>query len=731
LGLLIAHPARAATVPITNTLDSGAGSLRQAVMDANEGDTIIFDSAAFSVPLTITLATGQVEISKSLTIDGAANGVVTPTVSGGNANRVFEVGNGVAVTLSRVRVVNGNCVTAGCVGGGIANFGHLTVAGSAFLANQASGGCGGAVYSPDGGSLCVSGSLFVSNTASQGGAICNGGLLSVVNSMFIGNSAGAGGAILNGEGVYYPIPWSAVVGSTFLGNSASNPGGGGILNTVGLTVVNSTFVGNSASMLPWYGSAGGAFLNINGSAVLSNTTLVGNSSDSGGAVWNAGFTIEVDSSTFSGNVARGNGGAIGNRGAMTFRNTIIARSSGGDCSLSFASPLVDGGHNLDTDGSCGFSAPGSLPGTDPQLGSLGDYGGPVPTIPLLPGSPAHDAGDDAACPPTDARGAPRPFGAHCDIGVYEAQNIRVVTRTEDGGPGSLRQAVLDAADSDTIIFSREMFSTPLTVTLTGGQIELTKSLTLDGAAGGVVTPTISGNGASRVLSVTAGVTVTLSGLRLTGGLVCSYCNGGAVYNAGTLTLRGTELLGNRAGSGGALYNTGVADVADSTIAGNTGTDVNGAVGGGIYNAGALSLRSSLLSNNGGLHAPGGGLLNAGRLIVIGTTFVSNTAGLGGGALIGGPAWVTNSTFVGNSAGGAGALLVQTNGDARIFNSTFAGNSAQVGGGLYNIGGLTVTNSLVADSPKGENCVTFAGHVIADGGTTWTAATPAGLPPQAR
>ena len=58
--------------------------------------------------------------------------------------------------------------------------------------------------------------------------------------------------------------------------------------------------------------------------------------------------------------------------------------------------------------------------TNPVLGPLGYHGGPVMTLPLLPGSPAIDAGDDAACPPTDARGVPRPFGAHCDIGAYEA-----------------------------------------------------------------------------------------------------------------------------------------------------------------------------------------------------------------------------------------------------------------------------------------------------------------------
>ena len=52
--ILFVQPAYAATVPVTNTLDAGAGSLREAVVEAADGDTVVFDAAVFSVPLTIT-----------------------------------------------------------------------------------------------------------------------------------------------------------------------------------------------------------------------------------------------------------------------------------------------------------------------------------------------------------------------------------------------------------------------------------------------------------------------------------------------------------------------------------------------------------------------------------------------------------------------------------------------------------------------------------------------------
>jgi hypothetical protein len=80
-------------------------------------------------------------------------------------------------------------------------------------------------------------------------------------------------------------------------------------------------------------------------------------------------------------------------------------------------------HNLESGSTCGLSAPTSLSNTNPLLGAPGVHGGFVPTVPLLPGSPAIDAGDDAACPPIDARGIARPVGAHCDSGAYEAITV--------------------------------------------------------------------------------------------------------------------------------------------------------------------------------------------------------------------------------------------------------------------------------------------------------------------
>src|SRR5207245_977056 len=76
------------TFVVSNTNDSGAGSLRQAMLDANAAggsNTIRFQLAAG--PQTITLTSGQLTIASNLTITGP--GAANLTLSGNNASRVF------------------------------------------------------------------------------------------------------------------------------------------------------------------------------------------------------------------------------------------------------------------------------------------------------------------------------------------------------------------------------------------------------------------------------------------------------------------------------------------------------------------------------------------------------------------------------------------------------------------------------------------------------------------
>ena len=102
--------AYAATYTVTNLNDSGAGSLRQAILDANA--TAVADTINFSVSGTITLASSLPDIAAQvaggeLTIDGVGR---TVTISGNNAVRVLMVGGGAALYLQNLTIANGRLV---------------------------------------------------------------------------------------------------------------------------------------------------------------------------------------------------------------------------------------------------------------------------------------------------------------------------------------------------------------------------------------------------------------------------------------------------------------------------------------------------------------------------------------------------------------------------------------------------------------------------------------------
>ena len=211
-------------------------------------------------------------------------------------------------------------------GGAIYNEGNLTVTSSNFTGNT---GMGGALFNGYDGTSTVTGSNFTSNTAtiakgaSVGGAILNSGTLTVTSSNFTGNTATNGGAIGNHGN-------TTIISSTFTGNKVTSLDitvanyGGAIYNEGKLSVSGSTFTGNMAvstnAMNLAYG--GGAISNF-GESTIKNSKFSSNSADFGGAVSNMG-KLSVSGSTFTGNRAVStilsyafDGGAISNVGNLT------------------------------------------------------------------------------------------------------------------------------------------------------------------------------------------------------------------------------------------------------------------------------------------------------------------------------------------------------------------------------------------------------------------------------
>ncbi|HNB52986.1 MAG TPA: choice-of-anchor Q domain-containing protein [Anaerolineales bacterium] len=478
---LIAHapflPARAATLTVTTHADSGPGSLRETIQNATDGDTILFAPALagatirFSAPITV---------DKSLTIDGSA--LTLPVILSGDSDgdgigdvALFTINAGRTVIINHLVFTKGKNASSG---GGIRNYGDLTILNSTFTENHASG-WGGAI--DNNASLTVSHSTFESNLSDQnggaidnynagsiipatltitestftfnrslgaGGAIYNNGMLSIQASTFSQNQAqdgNMGGAILN----FYDFGILILTDSTFIANSAEGEGGA-IANIGDLTVRDTTFETNQGSnggaiYNYWvaealissstfktnfaFTSTGGAIFNEGGNFGVVNSTFYGNE-----ATWEGGGianeynnqspynTLIVTHSTFSENSANYGGGILNDTSYLYLSNTLIANSpSGGDCQ-SIYEPETNI-NNLIEDGGCEAALSGN-----PLLGALGDYGGKTPTMPLLPGSPALDAGDDPTCAADpvnhlDQRGLPRPSGSHCDIGAYEHQAI--------------------------------------------------------------------------------------------------------------------------------------------------------------------------------------------------------------------------------------------------------------------------------------------------------------------
>lgn len=201
-----------------------------------------------------------------------------------------------------------------------------------------------------------------------------------------------------------------------------NTGRGVSLSDGTATILDSTFSGNSVSA-----ASGGAGLGVLNGAIVSvtNSTFYGNSAGNGGAILVAGdfSSLDLRSSTLVDNVATDGSHSIhfDGAGSVHIDKTLFK----GACNLEEPLAVTSNGGNAESPGNtCLIGAFGdqpNLPVAQLQLGSFGNYGGPVPTI--LPGTlsilvdPPFDV--VGICTSTDARGLPR-VGT-CDVGATERQ----------------------------------------------------------------------------------------------------------------------------------------------------------------------------------------------------------------------------------------------------------------------------------------------------------------------
>jgi hypothetical protein len=381
----------------------------------------------------------------------------SPTYGGA----LYEASGLVAITNSRF---NGNLA--------LGNDGTAIDNESFFAAQSAYGGALAAIA----GTMAIENSRFSGNTAhggnygfdmslAFGGAVYNTADLQVRNSSFSGNQASSGGNnyatdgndLSGNGGALYNLGTAALNGCVIYSNiaqggsslstafEAGNGGfalGGGIFNAAQLAITNCTLALNS--VVAGSGSSNDGLGPPEPPAGVNGNALGGGLFNSSGATFTA-LNITIASNYcvaagpgFSGSNGVAAGCQVANtNGTLALHNSIIAY--GGTNGNAYG-VITDDGYNISSDGSANLDSGLSYSYTDPLLGPLANYGGPILCMALLPGSPAIDSADSSDFPPIDQRGYIRPIGAGPDIGAYEYGSfpLSVLALTPPSGTNNLR-----------------------------------------------------------------------------------------------------------------------------------------------------------------------------------------------------------------------------------------------------------------------------------------------------
>jgi hypothetical protein len=397
----------ATTITVTTTADSGPGSLRQALVDANDGDTIQFDPALNGQ--TITLTSGELVVADSITISGPGPSLLAVSRNSQSPNfRILHIQPNHTVAISGLTISNGHLINVS--GAGIFND-QSTVAISNCVIS------GNATDSPP-------------SIQAGGGGICNNGALSLINSTVTGNSvtstfAYGGGGILNNG--------SLTINQCSITNNSGDRYGGGIAGIAGSALIqNSTISGNHTGGWDHF-DGDGAGLSGEG-FIIQNSTISGNSATGGmfggygGAIYGGGI---ITNCTISGNTTNHQAGGIYANSPVELTHTIL---NSGQNIVNNGTTVTSHGYNISSDNGGGFlTGPGDQINTDPLLGPLQNNGGSTATHALLPGSPAIDAGDPNFAPPPDydqrGPGFVRVFNGRIDVGSFEVQPTPTPTPT--------------------------------------------------------------------------------------------------------------------------------------------------------------------------------------------------------------------------------------------------------------------------------------------------------------
>lgn len=729
----------AATIVVTTTADSGAGSLRAAVADAVAGDEIRFSSKTLRRPITLM---SEIIIDKDLRIRG--NGMGNTIISGSGSTRAFSIDGGNKVyigiltitncsasdnggaimhvagtlTLDGMEITESSAAGAGADmgGGAVFNSGNLLVNRTRFINNSATGasGSGGAIMNFAGG-FSVTRGTFTGNTASRaGGAIedrSGSGTSRLTLSTMTGNSTGP--APGNGGGVHITGASNLVVkGGSYTGNTAAREGGA-LWNGAGIMVLTDVNISENTASGPAADDGGGGVFNNGGELrIFAGTNITGNVADgasgSGGGVFNAvGGTLRVVEANISGNTANRAGGGIEDASGAGTAFTVTDATI--DDNEVFTSPGNGGGIHISGTGSLSVSG-GSVSGNAAGAEGGGIWNNAGTTVVSGTTIDGNTASGDAS----DQGGGGlfnNDAGGKMIVNGGTVISNNTATGTAGSGGGILNTAG-GALELDDVVVVKN------TANRAGGGIE--------DASG------------STTLVIIVNSTIDSNQVFTSPG------NGGGIHvgGDGSLSFRSGMVRGNTAGAegGGIWIASGTLTVGQGVVFdGNEALGADPDQGGGaLYSNGngTMVIKNNVTFNDNkatGASGSGGAILNntGATLLIDGAVFTNNTANRAGGAIedVSGDDGgfdgfqVKKSTFTGNSVGtspgNGGAIHLSGNGDLLIIGGEFSNNTAgSEGGAVWNnkgttkiIGG-TYTNN-VASGAGGDN---GGGAIFNNGGT---------------
>ena len=426
---------------------------------------MVFDAA---VTGTITLTSGQLPITESVTVLGPGSANLSVSYATGQIFYLYQAGVSNNVSISGLTLTGGavaihswstnlvldDVVATGSTAGSVIQLDSnvpsleqsLTIRNSV-ISEGDSGAAGAGIHVAFGfgqhAVLIDSTEIRDNRTSSSTGGlrVDEASAVLVSNSVISGNSAGTN----NGGGAFFSdsVGDVQIISTTVDGNYSGNWGGGLYLNNQTVEIMNSTISNNTAVS----GGGGVEFDNPDTVASISNTTITGNTAQGGGGVRMQGMaSLTINQSTITQNTSTGtsyDGGGIQlysqGQSSMTLilSGTIVSEntsvnSANADIDVKDGgATIVDADHSLLGDGTVDsvvtLVGSGNVRSNAPGLGALADNGGLTKTMALLTGSPAIDAGPNPVATFTgngfDQRATPylRVYGGQVDIGAFESQ----------------------------------------------------------------------------------------------------------------------------------------------------------------------------------------------------------------------------------------------------------------------------------------------------------------------